>query len=174
MFSISLFHGRNTPTEQLEDWGFLGPIIKNVGFAWTYGCLKIFDIQPDGSLGEMILLPQTNGLIALGSKYYGDFELISNTDPIALDTEREQLTFLQLKELVAATVVPNYADLRKEAVKEVTDYFIMGERDNLEEHINDEYGTDQEPENMSDEELYAYCIENDISHVWCQLHLLSL
>lgn len=102
---ISLFHGRNSPNEELQDWGFDGAVIMNVGFAWTYGSLKIFEVRHDGSFGDMVILPQVDGMVALNSKYYGDFEICLPTDPIATNPDREKLTFLQLKELIDGIIV---------------------------------------------------------------------
>lgn len=101
--NINLFHGRNTVDEELEDWGFEGPILKDVGFAWTYGQLKIFNVNYDGSFGDMIFLPVVEGMVKLGGKYYGDFEILTSDDEaIVRDADRERLTFLQLKAIVEA------------------------------------------------------------------------
>lgn len=101
--NINLFHGRNTVDEELEDWGFEGPILKDVGFAFTYGLLKIFNVNYDGSFGDMIFLPVVEGMVKLGGKYYGDFEILTSDDEaIVRDADRERLTFLQLKAIVEA------------------------------------------------------------------------
>lgn len=99
MVCISLFHGRTDPAQQMDDWGTEGPVIMNVGFAWTYGLLKVFDILPDGKWGDMIFLPVGDGMIQLDGVFYGDFEIILPDSAIAADTERTKLTFAELKKL---------------------------------------------------------------------------
>ena len=102
MFCLNIFHGRNTPDEHLEDWGFDGPIIMNVGFAMTYHTLKVFEINPDGSWGQMLILPRHEDMVNIGGKFYADIELMLPTDQLVLETERPKLSFLELKQLVEA------------------------------------------------------------------------
>ena len=100
MLCLSIFHGRNTPDEVMEDWGFFGPIIENVGFALTYNTLKVFEIQHDGSFGDMVILPRHEDMITLDGKFYADVEVLLPTDPIVSDETREHLTFHQLKAII--------------------------------------------------------------------------
>lgn len=71
---IRLYHGRNHHDEQLEDWGFEGPIIGDVGVSWTYGSLKIHGD------GYFVSLPLHGDMIGFDGKFYGDFELIEKYD----------------------------------------------------------------------------------------------
>lgn len=74
---VLLFHGRNSPQETLDDWGFDGPIIGPVGISWTYGCIKLHDQEWQG----LEFLPMHNDLVLWEGKYYGDFEIMQGDDP---------------------------------------------------------------------------------------------
>lgn len=171
---ISLFHGRNTPNEILEDWGFDGAVIMNVGYATTYNTVKIFDILPDGSFGDMVILNKINDLILLDSKYYGDLEICSPTSHIATNPDRTKLTFLQLKEIVERDNQITHTNHKADALKAVLEYSMPEERKALVEHLYDEVDKEEDFENMSDEDLYNYCAYNNVSHIWCHFYLLSI
>lgn len=78
---IELFHGRHTPDEELDDWGFPGPILGP--FPWfhmTYGSdVKLGD---DGLIimGKTIEfpVPDKDGLIPFLGAYYGDMSIMSS------------------------------------------------------------------------------------------------
>lgn len=66
--SVQLFHGRNEPDEQLDDWGFDGPCLGPFdGLQITYGTLALF-----GEFDERITLPMVDDLVLYDGKYYGD------------------------------------------------------------------------------------------------------
>lgn len=73
MVYLELFHGRKTPTEQLDDWGELGPVFGPFPFVHTtYAC--------EIKLGEQahvlpILLPE--GMTYYDGMYYGDWSVCS-------------------------------------------------------------------------------------------------
>ena len=76
---IQLFHGRHTPEEELEDWGFDGPVLGP--FPWyhiTYGCdVKLGD-DPIIVGGEEIQFPvhDSNDMIPFLGAYYGDMSIV--------------------------------------------------------------------------------------------------
>lgn len=87
---ISLLHGRQSPNEELHDWGFSGPIIGPIGIGYTYGSIKIF--APDWSTFEF--LPEKDGCIEYQGKFYGDFEVWQDADPLiktAVENEKRPL-----------------------------------------------------------------------------------
>lgn len=72
---LELFHGRHSPDEELDDWGFQGPVIGPMPFFhMTYGChIKMGD--PDSkNQGIHIeeLQVDTEGLIHFNGAWYGD------------------------------------------------------------------------------------------------------
>jgi len=89
---IALFHGRNSPDEDLEDWGFEGPIIGPVELGFTYGNVRLF--APGFKSGFMFApverhtigsdkssaLPVVVDLIFYDGKYYGDFIVFPEGD----------------------------------------------------------------------------------------------
>ena len=41
MMKLRLYHGRNNPEQEMNDWGFEGAILNGVdGIIWTYGSTK--------------------------------------------------------------------------------------------------------------------------------------
>lgn len=171
---ISLFHGRNSPNEELEDWGFDGAVIMNVGFSWTYGGIKIHEVQPDGTFGEMVLLPVYEDMIVLDNKYYGDFEICTIISPIANNPARTKITFHELKALIEKNTTKGTTDVKKEAIEHILAYSLPQERTTIEQYLHEEVDSNEDFENMTDEDLYNYCAYNNVAHVWCHLYLLSL
>lgn len=100
MFAISLFHGRSTPNEQLDDWGFDGPLLINVGVGWTYGSIKLLEFNDAGQCIDMVVLPIHDNMVMFDDNYYGDFEIVPMSDPIALNADRVRLTFSQIKKII--------------------------------------------------------------------------
>lgn len=40
---LRLYHGRNTPEQEMDDWGFEGATLFGVdGIIWTYGVPRVF------------------------------------------------------------------------------------------------------------------------------------
>jgi hypothetical protein len=75
---IRLFHGRNSPQDQLEEWGFDGPIIGPVGINWTYGTIKVH--KPGWGQGWEEL-PVQDDLVKYQGKFYGDFDVLTEDLP---------------------------------------------------------------------------------------------
>lgn len=75
---IQLFHGHHTPDEQLDDWGFDGPVIGP--FPWyhiTYGCdVKLGD-DPIIIDGKEVPFPvhDDNDMIPFLGAFYGDMSI---------------------------------------------------------------------------------------------------
>jgi|WetSurMetagenome_2_1015567.scaffolds.fasta_scaffold105324_2 hypothetical protein len=77
---VQLIHGRHTPDEELDDWGFNGPILGP--FPWfqmTYGCdIKLGDdgiIVMDKHID--LTVPDNEGLMQFLGGYYGDMSIVS-------------------------------------------------------------------------------------------------
>lgn len=78
---LGLFHGRNTPDEEMDNWGFEGPQFGPLEFAHTTYAADVklrFERRED----EQLFFPDTNsdpwlpiedGLIVYNGKYYGDW-----------------------------------------------------------------------------------------------------
>jgi hypothetical protein len=73
---IALLHGRNEPDEQLNDWGFAGPVIGPVVLHWTYGRLNVHSPE----LNDFAELPESDGLVRYDGKFYGDFDILTRGD----------------------------------------------------------------------------------------------
>ena len=100
LFAISLFHGRNTPDEQLGDWGFDGEIITNIGIGWTYGSIKLLEFNDKGECTDMEILPTYEDMIWFNGKYYGDFEILSMNDPLVTNTDRVKMDFATAQAII--------------------------------------------------------------------------
>lgn len=74
---IALFHGRNAPDDELDDWGLEGPVIGPIRISWTYGNVKV--VSPDETDFEH--LPERDDLVVYDGKFYGDFEVMVEGDP---------------------------------------------------------------------------------------------
>lgn len=82
---VRLFHGRENAHDEMSDWGFQGPVIGPVGVSWTYSNIKLNAPGFD----DFEFLPEEEGLISYGGKFYGDFEVLSASDPRLADMIRE-------------------------------------------------------------------------------------
>ena len=92
---INFFHGRNTVIEELEDWGFPGPLVGPCTIAWTYGSIKI--ISPNS---DMEFLPCEEGMPRIEGKYYGDFEVYGANDPLLDNIRRAGSKQMTARELI--------------------------------------------------------------------------
>ena len=94
--NIKLYNGRNDPEEELDDWGFEGPLLENVkAVQWTYGAeIKIHfhteedqrkareltgwnTLGPEGLcayVGGEYIETEVNDVVS----YYGDFNIFEN------------------------------------------------------------------------------------------------
>lgn len=82
MVYLELFHGRRSPDEELDDWGFEGPILGPFPFVQiTYGS----DIKLAGAnLGF-----DKDGYVQFAGAYYGDISTFS--EPKELDCPTKDL-----------------------------------------------------------------------------------
>lgn len=72
---VKLFHGRNKPDEQLDDWGFEGPTFGPLDyFQNTYNCHPRGGYY-DGLYEELIEIEIFNDLYVYDGKYYGDISV---------------------------------------------------------------------------------------------------
>ena len=76
---LKLLHGRTHPDEQLEDWGFDGPVLGPFeAVHFTYAThVRCFPKSSDGD-AEVIELRYHDDLIFHDGKYYGDFEIAAS------------------------------------------------------------------------------------------------
>lgn len=84
---IRLYHGRNNPEQEMDDWGFEGPILNDVdGIVWTYGMARVF-FTNDSALekakeltgweliGDALEMCNYDNLIETKEGFFGDWEL---------------------------------------------------------------------------------------------------
>lgn len=73
MVYLHLYHGRNTPEEDLDDWGFDGgfTLCHCVGFTYE----NLWLILPGEE--ERTELAVVNGCVEWKGKWYGDFEIVA-------------------------------------------------------------------------------------------------
>ena len=60
---------------------------------------------------------------------------------------------------------------QKEAIRKVVDYSIEEERVHIDEHIATMWDIDTT--DMDDKELYKFCQEKEVDHIWVDLHILN-
>ena len=70
---LLLFHGRHDPQEQLDGWGFAGPIFKiEGGLSVTYAC----EIEFVDARAVMHVLHFVDDMVYYNHCWYGDFAVI--------------------------------------------------------------------------------------------------
>jgi len=84
MLTIKLFHGRLTTTEELDNWGTDGPLLRIGGLHVTY--LSMFAVILEDK--DWYFLKFVNDLLYYDEVLYGDFT-ISDSDPEAIGQEVE-------------------------------------------------------------------------------------
>jgi len=68
LFTLKLFHGRDTPYETMHEWGFDGPVLGPLeSVQFTYGALVVYTTKR-----ERIELGRVEDLIFYDGKLYGD------------------------------------------------------------------------------------------------------
>lgn len=84
---FSLYHGRRTVDEDLDDWGRNGPRFRNFGQCFiTYGSsIRLIYRQPCDDLDEVYFTISEGGLVYYDGWYYGDFSLELATDLVTGD-----------------------------------------------------------------------------------------
>ena len=102
---VRIFHGRNEPDQNLEDWGFDGPVIGPIrGLQRTYGYLYL--IMPDGMTDQQVdqfakkflldpkdwplEIKQHGDLVVWNGMYFGDMTIFYHPGEKQMDPEREQ------------------------------------------------------------------------------------
>lgn len=71
---LNFFHGRHTSDEELDDWGFNGPVFGPFSTVQvTYGC-HIKTIDREGDLTQFTI--DKDGLVEALGAFYGDFEIV--------------------------------------------------------------------------------------------------
>ena len=85
--NLHLYNGRHHPDEELDDWGFEGPTLRNIkAVQWTYGELKVyFDREWDQQVARALTNWTTHGPTALAiltdeyietkDGFFGDFNI---------------------------------------------------------------------------------------------------
>jgi len=76
-FYISLWHGRNTPNEELDDWGFDGPVFGPYQAVQVTYARRIKLLRGDDVYHE---LPIVEDMAVYDDKYYGDWNIIPSAD----------------------------------------------------------------------------------------------
>jgi hypothetical protein len=59
---------------------------------------------------------------------------------------------------------------KKEALQTVLEYFFEEEKRHLEEHIGTVHDVEDD---MTEDELYKFCIDNGVKHIWTSLYILA-
>ncbi len=72
---VVLFHGRNSPDEQLNDWGEPGPILGPLQYFHTTYASDLKLETCDGQCGELCLVGPDHDLIFYNGKCYGDWSV---------------------------------------------------------------------------------------------------
>lgn len=90
---LGLFHGRDNPEDDMEDWGFQGPVVGPLkAMHTTYGStcrIKFVDVVaakkffPDFDYrDEWVVLEGTDELLEYEGKYYGDWTVFLHEQEI--------------------------------------------------------------------------------------------
>jgi hypothetical protein len=72
---LNFYHGRHTSEEDLDDWGFNGPVFGPFSVVQvTYGCHIKAIGHLNGNLAEFTI--SNDGLVEVKEAFYGDFSII--------------------------------------------------------------------------------------------------
>lgn len=93
---LELFHGRKDPNQDMDGWGFNGPIIGPIEwFHVTYFStiqIRFKDLKTAKANGfdsaEDIFLETDGDMLVLDDNYYGDFSIYNSTQK-KVDEDRE-------------------------------------------------------------------------------------
>ena len=79
---IKLFHGRKTKEEDMDDWGFDGPVIGPLPYVHTTyaSCIHIGDTTDDIEIED--------GLVKYDGAYYGDWSVCTKGKLSAEDRKK--------------------------------------------------------------------------------------
>ncbi|KTC69786.1 hypothetical protein Lbir_1926 [Legionella birminghamensis] len=84
---IRLYHGRNNPEQEMDDWGFEGVTLDGVeGIIWTYGVPRVYFVNENAlqiakgltgwdALGDGLEMHVFEDLIKTKEGFFGDWEL---------------------------------------------------------------------------------------------------
>lgn len=87
MMKLRLYHGRNNPEQEMNDWGFEGAILNGVdGIIWTYGVPRVFFVNDNAlktakdltgwdEIADALEMRVYEDLIKTNEGYFGDWEL---------------------------------------------------------------------------------------------------
>ena len=77
MLYLKLFHGRNDPAQDMDDWGFDGPVFGPYDFIHTtYAChLKMG--RNDGDIDNLRIV---GDMVFYAGNYYGDWSVYGNPE----------------------------------------------------------------------------------------------
>lgn len=90
---VALYHGRDDVDDEMEDWGFNGPLIgplKSV-YVTYHSHIRLIFLNADdekryidaGVIGaEPFMLGWTDDMITSGGKFYGDWDVFYNEEGI--------------------------------------------------------------------------------------------
>ena len=81
---LELFHGRRNPHEDLDDWGFEGPVLGPFPFVHiTYGSTIKVGINPviSSPYCNSNLHIDEDGFIVFAGSYYGDMSVFDDRSP---------------------------------------------------------------------------------------------
>lgn len=79
MLMLKLFHGRNDPAEQMDDWGFEGPIFGPMTYVHgTYNANLKFSLAGIGGPEDHMLWFHEDMVVYQG-KYYGDWSVFDES-----------------------------------------------------------------------------------------------
>ena len=73
---IKLFHGRDDPEQDMDDWGYDGPTLGPFeAVCFTY-CTHVRCFTDENN-DEELCLSFHDGMLVHDGKYYGDFEVVA-------------------------------------------------------------------------------------------------
>ena len=78
MMYLKLFHGRNDPARDMDDWGFDGPIFGPYQFIHTTYANFVKMSDTDGKMNELHIVGPD--MIYYNGSYYGDWSVYENPD----------------------------------------------------------------------------------------------
>lgn len=96
---LVFFHGRDTAEEDMNgEWGYDGPVIKDIGLQVTYGNVRIINNE-----GDEVDLTFKEGCVEVDGKFYGDWYLVDTTSFKEIrelrESGRQFLTFDEFRAL---------------------------------------------------------------------------
>lgn len=84
---LHLYHGRDTRGEEMNDWGFDGPVIGPLDYVhMTYGSTVTVSGNPEvieqffGERESEFTIEILDGLFSVGGKFYGDWTVYSTAE----------------------------------------------------------------------------------------------